>query len=161
MMSLPGHDGGAEPTAGMVSSRRDDAVDDEAVAVLHHDMADIAKAGRLAVGLLVEPGVGIGGALVGLVGPLLLVKVALGVATRPLRIVLAAVLATKALDPPDATDFFNTLLNRLRRCVDSLTALAGCLRGPKPSYVTNLCSRIGGGQSGLRGFSFVAAALVG
>jgi len=61
-------------------------------------MADIAKPGRLAVTLLVEPRLGIGRAGMRLVRALLLVEIAFGIAARPLRIVVFPVLAAEALD---------------------------------------------------------------
>jgi hypothetical protein len=67
------------------------AVDRQAMAVLHEGAAQVAELGRLAIALLVEPGLGIGRAPVGLVVALLFVEAALGVAPRPIRVVVAAV----------------------------------------------------------------------
>ncbi len=83
---------------GGAAGLRDATVHRQAVAVLHQDMADIAKPGRLTVSLLVEPRLGIGRAGMRLVGALLLVEVAFGVAARPLGVLVAPVLAAEALD---------------------------------------------------------------
>jgi len=80
-------------TAGLGSA----AVYYQPIAVLHHGVADIAKPGMLAASLLVEECLGIGRALVGLVGPLLLMEVACRIAARTLRIIVP-ILAAKALD---------------------------------------------------------------
>src|ERR1700678_3977871 len=82
---------------GSASSLSDDAVDRQAMAVLHQRMAHVAELGRLAVALLVEPRLRIGSALVGLVGALLLVKAPLGVAAWAVGIVVVSILPTEAL----------------------------------------------------------------
>src|SRR5882762_2174658 len=61
-------------------------------------MSHIAELGRLAVALLVEPGLGIGRARMGLVGSLLLVKAALGIASRTVLVSVAAIFPPEALD---------------------------------------------------------------
>ena len=61
-------------------------------------MAHIAQLGRLAVTFLVDPRLGIGRARMGLVGSLLLVEAALGIASRTVLVVVAAILPPKALD---------------------------------------------------------------
>src|SRR3974390_2016858 len=68
------------------------------VAILHQRVPYVAELGRLAVALLVEPRLRIGCALMGLVGALLLVEAAFGVAAGTVVIVVLAVLAAEALD---------------------------------------------------------------
>ena len=75
----------------------EDAIDRQAVTVLHQCVAHVAEPGRLTVALLVEPRLRISGALMGLVGSLLLMEATLGVAARALGVVVAAVLAAEAL----------------------------------------------------------------
>ena len=61
-------------------------------------MAHIAQLGWLAVTLPVEPRLRIGRARMGLVGSLLLVEAALGVASRTILVFVAAILLPEALD---------------------------------------------------------------
>ena len=68
------------------------------MAVLHQGMPHVAELGWLSVALLVEPRFRISRALMRLVGALLLMEVPLGVASRTLAIVVAAVLPAEALD---------------------------------------------------------------
>jgi hypothetical protein len=55
-------------------------------------MSHIAELGRLAVALLIEPGLWIGRALMGLVGSPLLVEAAFGIASRTVMIFVATIL---------------------------------------------------------------------
>jgi hypothetical protein len=64
----------------------------QTVAVLHQCVAHIAQLSRLAIALLVEPGLGIGRARMGLVRSLFLVEVALGIASRTVMVFVAAIL---------------------------------------------------------------------
>ena len=50
-------------------------IDQQTVAILHQQMSEITELGLLAAGLLVQPGLGIGGRLMSVVTPLFAVKV--------------------------------------------------------------------------------------
>ena len=76
----------------------DAAANRQAITVLHQGMPHVAKLGRLPVPLLVKPGFRVGRALVRLVGTLLLVEVALGVAAWTLAVVVASILPAEALE---------------------------------------------------------------
>ncbi len=60
-------------------------IDDQAVAVLHQQMAHVAELGGLTLRLLIQPGIGIGGRSVGVVAAFLPAEIALGIAARGLR----------------------------------------------------------------------------
>ena len=64
--------------------------DHQPVAVLHQHVAQVAKLGRRGIGLLVQPRLGIGGGLVGLVGALLLAEVGLRILALARRARLCA-----------------------------------------------------------------------
>src|SRR3974390_1133152 len=66
--------------------------DRQTIAVLHQRMAHVAQLGRLAITFLVEPRLRLGRACMGLVGSLLLVEAALGIASRPVLPLVAALL---------------------------------------------------------------------
>src|SRR3954451_4104553 len=61
-------------------------------------MPQVAELGSLTVALLVEPSLWVSGALVRLIGALLLVEVTLGIAARARTLVVLAILAAEALD---------------------------------------------------------------
>jgi hypothetical protein len=70
------------------------AADRQAKTVLHYGMPHIAKPGWLPVAVLVEPRLGIGRALVRLVGALLLMEVALRVAAGTLAVIVTSILGS-------------------------------------------------------------------
>src|SRR5688572_2676236 len=65
---------------GTAAGRRDLSLNDKAVAVLHHQVAEVAELRLLALALTVEPAIRIGVTLMGVVATLLAAKIHLGVA---------------------------------------------------------------------------------
>src|SRR3954470_16429919 len=87
-------------------------------------MPQVAELGSLTVAFLVEPRLWVSGALVRLIGALLLVEVTLGIAARARTVVVLAILAAEALDRRPRLD---------QRPVDREVAARQQLLPPRPA----------------------------